>query len=53
MTELQKRMIECLQLRGRFKRTQEVYARAVRQLAQHYDVSSDRISDEELRHYFL
>ena len=32
MTELRKRVIECLQLRGLFERTQEAYVRAVRQL---------------------
>ena len=35
MTELRKRMIECLQLRGLSERTQESYVRAVRQLAEH------------------
>ncbi|MEK6322942.1 MAG: phage integrase N-terminal SAM-like domain-containing protein [Acidobacteriota bacterium] len=50
MTELRKRMIECLQLRGR---TQEAYVRAVRQLAEHYHKSPDLISEEELRQYFL
>ena len=33
MTDLQKRMIETLQLRGMSERTQEAYVRAVRQLA--------------------
>ena len=36
MTELRKRMIEDLQLRGMSERTQEMYVRAVRQLAEHY-----------------
>jgi len=35
MTELRKRMIECLQLRGLSERTQETYVRAVRQLSEH------------------
>jgi len=35
MTELRKRMIECLQLRGLSERTQEMYVRAVRQRAEH------------------
>ena len=39
MTELRKRMIESLQLRGMSERTQEAYVRAVRQLAQHYKKS--------------
>ena len=41
MTELRKRMIECLQLRGLSERTQEAYVRAVRQLAEHYHKSPD------------
>jgi site-specific recombinase XerD len=53
MTELQKRMIECLQLRGLSERTQEAYTRAVRQLAEHYHKSPDLITEEELRQYFL
>ncbi len=53
MTELRKRMIECLQLRGLSERTQEAYVRAVRQLAEHYHKSPDLISEEELREYFL
>jgi integrase/recombinase XerD len=53
MTELRKRMIESLQLRGLSERTQQAYVRAVPQLAQHYHKSPDLITDEELRHYFL
>ena len=53
MTELRKRMIECLQLRGLSERTQETYVQTVRQLAQHYHKSPDLITDEELRQYFL
>lgn len=53
MTELRKRMIECLQLRGLSERTQEMYVRAVRQLAEHYRKSPDLITEEELRQYFL
>ena len=53
MTELRKRMIECLQLRGLSERTQDSYVRAVRQLAEHYHKSPDLISEEELRQYFL
>ena len=53
MTELRKRMIECLQLRGYSERTQQMYVRAVRLLAQHYHKSPDLISEEELRQYFL
>jgi integrase/recombinase XerD len=53
MTELRKRMIECLQLRGLSERTQEMYVRAVRQLAEHYHKPPDVITEEELRQYFL
>jgi len=53
MTELRKRMIESLQLRGLSERTQEAYVRAVRQLSDHYHKSPDLITDEELRQYFL
>jgi integrase/recombinase XerD len=53
MTELRKRMIECLQLKGLSERTQESYVRAVRQLAEHYHKAPDLISEEELRQYFL
>jgi integrase/recombinase XerD len=53
MTHLRQRMIEDLQLRGLSKRTQVIYVRAVRQLAEHYGKSPDQISEEELRQYFL
>jgi integrase/recombinase XerD len=53
MTQLRQRMIEDLQLRGLSARTQEMYVRAVRQLAEHYHKSPDRITEEELRDYFL
>jgi site-specific recombinase XerD len=53
MTELRKRMIECLQLQGYSERTQEAYVRAVRQLAEHYHKPPDLITEEELRQYFL
>ena len=53
MTDLRKRMIESLQLRGMSGRTQEAYVRAVRQLAQHYRKSPDLVTEEELRQYFL
>ena len=53
MTELRKRMIECLQLRGLAERTQKSYLRAVRQLAAHYHKSPALITESELRQYFL
>jgi hypothetical protein len=42
-------MIEDMQLRGYSARTQEAYARAVRQLAEHCRRSPDKITEEELR----
>ena len=53
MTELQQKMIECLQLNGLSERTQDAYVRAVRQLAEHFHKSPDLINEEELRQYFL
>ena len=44
MTELRKRMIECLQLRGLSERRQDSYVRAVRQLAEHYHKSPDLLT---------
>jgi len=53
MSQLRQRLIEDLQLRGMSARTEQMYVRAVRQLAQHYHKPPDQISDEELRQYFL
>ena len=53
MTGLRKRFIEDLQLKGYSVRTQQMYVRAVRQLAEHYSKSPDQITEEELRDYFL
>jgi len=46
-------MIESLQLLGLSERTQEVFVRAVRQLAGHYHKSRDMITVQELRRWFL
>ena len=53
MTPLRKLMIEDLQLKGYGERTQQMYVRAVRQLSEHYHKSPNRITEEELRDYFL
>jgi integrase/recombinase XerD len=53
MTSLRQRMLDDLKLRGLSESTQEVYVRAVRQLAGHYERPPDQITDEELRQYFL
>jgi site-specific recombinase XerD len=53
MTPLRKRMMEDMQLHGFAKGTQKVYASAIRRMAEHYGKSPDRITEEELRQYFL
>jgi len=53
MTPLRKRLVEDLQLKGYGERTQDLYVRAVRQLSEHYNKSPDRITEEDLRDYFL
>jgi integrase/recombinase XerD len=53
MTPLRQRMIEDLHLRGYSERTIESYVGAVAQLAQHYHTSPDRVSEAQLRDYFL
>ena len=53
MTTLRQRMLEAMRLRGLSARTQDAYARSVRQLAEHYGRSPDLISEEEFRRYFL
>jgi integrase len=46
-------MIDDLQLRGYSDSTQSLYVNAVRQLCEHYDKSPGRITEEDLRDYFL
>ena len=53
MTPLRQQMFAALQLSGKGERTQEAYVREVRLLAQFYHKSPDRISEQELQHYFL
>jgi len=53
MTPLRQRMIDDLQLRGLSERTQEMYVRAVRPLADHDHKSPERLTEEALRDYFL
>lgn len=53
MTPLRNRMIADLQLRGYSDSTQSLYVSAVRQLCEHYDKSPGRITEEDLRDYFL
>jgi len=60
MTKLRQRMIQDMpacgtgrQLRGMAERTQKSYVFAVRKLAEHFSKPPDRITEEELRDYFL
>jgi len=53
MTPLRQRMLEDMQLRGLSARTQECYVAAVRQFAEHFHTSPDRLTEEQLRQYFL
>ena len=53
MTKLRQRMIDDMNLAGLSSRTQGEYIRAVRQLVQIYKVSPDRISEEQVRRYFV
>jgi len=46
-------MLEDMQLRGLSARTQECYVAAVRQLADHFHTRPDRLTEEQLRQYFL
>ncbi|MBC8503380.1 MAG: site-specific integrase [Chloroflexi bacterium] len=53
MTIIRQRMIEDMQLRGLSGGTQELYVRAVRQLAEYYKKSPEIITEEEIRQYFI
>jgi integrase/recombinase XerD len=53
MNPLRQRMLEDMQLRGLAPRTQQSYLQAVQQLAHHFGVSPDLLSEEHLRQYFL
>ena len=46
-------MIEDMQLAGLSKGTQDGYIRAVRQLAAHFRLSPDRLTERQLRDYLM
>jgi integrase/recombinase XerD len=52
-SSLRQRMLHDLQLAGLSERTQEAYLRAVRQLADHFHTPPDRLTEAQLRDYFL
>ena len=53
MTELRRRMLEDMQLRGLAEHTRQSYMDAVRMLAEHYHRSPDQLGEEEIRKFFL
>jgi site-specific recombinase XerD len=53
VSPLRQRMLDDMDLKGFSVKTQMSYVRAVAALARFYDRSPDRISDEELRAYFV
>ena len=53
MSRLRERMMEDMQLRGFSASTQEMYVRAVSQLSRYVHHSPDKVTEEELRQYFL
>ena len=53
MSELRTRMIEDVQLAGHSQGTQDVYIRVVRQLAGHFRVSPDQLTERQVRDYLV
>ena len=53
MTDIFQRFAEDLQLKGLSKRTIDMYVRAAKQLTTYYQKPPEKITDEELRKYFL
>ena len=53
MTELRRRMLEDMQLRGLAKNTQQCYMNSVKILARHYNRCPGQLSEEDIRNFFL
>jgi integrase/recombinase XerD len=53
MKPLRERMMEDLQLKGYSQSTQKLYVSAVRQLCEHFSKPPGKITEEDLRNYFL
>ena len=51
MSELRERMIRDMQIRGFSPTTQKAYLGGVSRIAQHYRMSPDRLSEEQIRSY--
>ncbi len=52
-TEWHQKAVKALQLAGKGKSTQDAYVRAMRKLAEFYDKTPDKITEEELVDYFV
>lgn len=52
-SNLKKKMVEDMQLRGYAERTQSSYLRAVRQLTNYWHTPPEEISEQQVRDYFL
>ena len=53
VTNLRTRMIEDMKLAGLSPGTQDAYVRVVRQLAAHFGLSPDRLTERQLRDYLM
>ena len=53
MTELRTRLIEDMQLAGLSPGTQDAYVRVVRQLAAHFRLSPDQLTERQVREYLM
>ena len=53
MSVLRERMIEDMRLHGFSASTQDVYVRAVSQMSEYVHHGPDKVTEEELRYYFL
>ena len=53
MTELRQRMIQDMQLHGLMASTQGVYVQAVKELAAHYHLPPDHLTEEQVRQFFV
>ena len=51
MTALRRQCIDLLHTQGLSSHTETMYGRAVRQLAEFYNLSPDRLSDEQIHQY--
>ncbi len=51
--DLYNKMSEDLQITGKGKRTHDGYLREIRKLAEHWKTSPDKVSEDQLRRYFL